>query len=77
MWFLTDSQRHNPYKLIYQVTKISRFHKVPVNHSAFTYCEDEIPFDLDLGKAKYGGLFTSDEVEDVKAFYNILRYFYS
>ena len=72
-WFLTDSQRYNPYKLVYKVTKFSRLHKVPVNRSAFTYCEDELPSGLDLGKAKYGGPFTTEEVEDVKAFYGILK----
>ncbi len=72
-WFLTDLRRYNPYKLVYKVTKFSRIHKVPVNRSAFTYCEDEIPSGLDVGKAKYGGPFTTEEVEDVKAFYGILK----
>ncbi len=71
--FLTDLQRHNPFKLVYKVTKFSRLHKVPVNRSAFTYCEDELPSGLDLGKRKYGGPFTIEEVEDVKAFYGILK----
>ncbi len=73
MLFLTDLQRHNPFKLVYKVTKFSRFHKVPVHRSAFTYCEDELPSGLDLGKTKYGGPFTIEEVEDVKAFYGILK----
>ncbi len=72
-WFLSDSRKYNPYKLVYKVTKFSRLHKVPVNRSAFTYCEDEIPSGLDLGKRKYGGPFTTEEVEDVKAFYGILK----
>ena len=71
--FLTDLRRHNPFKLVYKVTKFSRLHKVPVNRSAFTYCEDELPSGLDLGKSKYGGPFTIEEVEDVKAFYGILK----
>ncbi len=71
--FLTDLRRHNPFKLVYKVTKFSRLHKVPVNRSAFTYCEDELPSGLDLGKRKYGGPFTIEEVEDVKAFYGILK----
>ena len=36
--------------------------------SAFTYCEDELPSRLDLGKHKYGGPFTTEQVEDVKTF---------
>ena len=72
-WFLIDSARSNPYKLVYRVTKFARQHKVPIRRSAFTYCEDDIPTGLDLGKNKYGRLFTTEEVEDVKAFYGILK----
>ena len=37
-----------------------------------TYCEDELPTRMDLGKEKYGGPFTTEQVEDVKAFLGIL-----
>ena len=37
----------------------------PVHRSTFTYCEDDIPTGLDLGKNKYGGPFTTKQVEDV------------
>ena len=46
---------------------------MPVQRSAFTYCEDDLPSGLDLGKNKYGGPFTTEQVEDVKAFYGILK----
>ena len=72
-WFIIDTARTNPYKLVYRVTKFARQHKVPVRRSAFTYCEDDIPSGLDLGKSKYGGPFTTEEVENVKAFYGILK----
>ena len=72
-WFLIEPGRLNPYKLIYRVTKFARQHKVPVQRSAFTYCEEELPSGLDLGKEKYGGCFTTEQVEDVKAFYGILK----
>ena len=72
-WFLLDIARLNPYKLVYQVTKFACQHKVPIQRSAFTFCEDEIPSGLDLGKAKYGGPFSTEQVEDVKAFYGILK----
>jgi len=72
-WFLIDSARTNPYKLVHRVTKFVCHHKVPIHRSAFTYCEDEIPKGLDLGKTKYGGPFTTEQVEDVKAFYGILK----
>ena len=58
---------------MYRVTKFVRQHKVPIRRSAFTYCEDDIPSGLDLGKSKYGGPFTTEEVENVKAFYGILK----
>ena len=76
-WFLIEPGQYNPYKLVYRVTKFARQHKTPVNRSAFTYCEDEVPMGLDLGKEKYGGPFTTEQVEDVKAFYGILKVLFS
>ena len=72
-WFLIEPCRRSPYRLVYKVSKFACQHKVPIYRSAFTYCEDEIPSGLDLGKAKYGGPFTIEQVEDVKAFYGIVR----
>ena len=76
-WFNIDTARVNPYKLVYKVSKFAWHHKVPVHRSAFTYCEDELPNGLDLGKRKYGGPFTTEEVENVKAFYGILKVLFS
>ena len=76
-WFLIDSGRVNPYKLVYRVTKFAFQHRTPVRRSAFTYCEDELPSGLDLGKNKYGGPFTTEEVENVKTFYGILKVLFS
>ena len=72
-WFNTELCRVNPYKLVYKVTKFACQHKRPLHRSAFTYCEDKLPSGLDLGKSKYGGPFTTEEVEDVKVFYEILK----
>ena len=72
-WFLIDSARVTPYKLVYEITKFARRHKTPLHRSAFTYWEEELPTGLDLGKDKYGGPFTTEQVEDVKAFYGILK----
>ena len=72
-WFMLNTRLINPYKLVYLVTKFARKHKVPVNRSAFTYCEDEVPLGLDLGKTKYGGPFTTEQVEDVKVLYGIVK----
>ena len=58
----------NPIKLIVRVLCYARKHKYPENRSALTYWEEEAPSRLDLGKDKYGGPFTEEEVEDVKTF---------
>ena len=73
-WFVLDPPgRANSYRLVYKVIKFACRHKKPLNRSAFTYCEDEKPSRVDLGKSKYGGPFTTKEVEDVKAFLGILK----
>ena len=70
---MVDPQSRNPYVLVYKVISFARQHKVPIQRSAFTYCEDELPSRLDLGKEKYGGPFTTEQVEDVKVFLGILK----
>ena len=62
----------NPLKNIFYVLRYSWKHKCPENRSAFTYWEDDIPKRIDLGKHKYGGPFTNEEVENVKTFFRIL-----
>ena len=62
----------NPFKNMYKVLKYSWKHKVPEHRSAFTYWEEDIPRRIDLGKNKYGGPFTNEEVEDTKTFLRIL-----
>ena len=62
----------NPFKNIYKVLKYSWKHKIPEHRSAFTYWEEDIPPRIDLGKDKYGGPFTNEEVEDTKTFLRIL-----
>ena len=71
-WLIDHRQNHHPLKTVYRILKFAKQHKYPVNRSAFTYCEDEIPSRIDLGKSKYGGPFTTEEVEDVKTFFRIL-----
>ena len=71
---MIDSGSRYPYRLVYNVIKFAIQHKIPVRRSAFTYCEDEPPSRMDLGKEKYGGPFTTEQVEDVKAFTGILRF---
>ena len=65
----------NPIKLIVRVLCYARKHKYPENRSALTYWEEEAPSRLDLGKDKYGGPFTEEEVEDVKTVFRMLPLF--
>ena len=67
-----DRTGQHPLKLIYMVLKYSWKHKCPERRSAFTYWEEDIPARIDLGKSKYGGPFTTEEVEDTKTFFRIL-----
>ena len=62
-------------KTIYQVLKFAAKHKAPLNRSALTYWEENIPSRLDLGKSRYGGPFTTEQVEDVKTFFKMLTIF--
>ena len=48
------------------------YHKSPENRSAFTYWENKIPSRVDLGKSKYGGPFSEEDVENVKTFWRIV-----
>ena len=62
----------NPFRLIHRVVKYALKHNYARRRSAFTYCEDELPSRLDFGKSKYGGPFTTEQVEDVKTFLRAL-----
>ena len=76
-WFLTENNRENPYKLVYNVIYFAVHHKKPIRRSAFTYCENERPSRLDFGKQRYGGPYTTEQVEDVKVMFNILKIVFS
>ena len=62
----------NPFKLVYDVIKYAIKNKSPRLRSAFTFCEDEKPSRIDFGKRKYGGPFTTEQVEDVKTLFRII-----
>ena len=59
-------------KTIYQVLKFAAKHKAPLNRSALTYWEEDVPSRMDLGKSRYGGPFTTEQVEDVKTILRLL-----
>ena len=62
----TTPQITNPIKLIAKVLNYARKNKYPRNRSALTYWEEDYPSRLELGKEKYGGPFSEEQVEDVK-----------
>ena len=71
-----DRTGDHPLKLIYRVLRYAWNHTCPENRSAFTYWEEDIPPRIDLGKLKYGGPFTTEEVEDTKTFFRIILLFF-
>ena len=68
---IEPAQHNNPVILIWSVMRYAWKHKQPVRRSAFTYGEP-LPSRLDLGKERYGGPFTTLQVEDVKSFFHII-----
>ena len=58
--------------MVYKVITYALKNKRPRQRSAFTYWEDTIPSRIDLGKMKYGGPFTTEQVEDVKTLFRVL-----
>ena len=71
-WLIIEPKSPKAIKTIYQVLKFAAKHKAPIYRSALTYWEEDVPSRLDLGKTKYGGPFTIEQVEDVKTFLRIL-----
>ena len=72
--FIIEPVTINPFKLVYGVMKYAIKNKHPRVRSAFTFCEDEKPSRIDFGKRKYGGPFTTEQVEDVKTLVIIIVY---
>ncbi len=71
-WLIMEPKSPKALKTIYQVLKFAAKHKAPIYRSALTYWEEDVPSRLDLGKTKYGGPFTTEQVEDVKTFVRII-----
>ena len=71
-WMLKDHLKTNPILSIGRILNFARKNKYPRNRSALTYWENAIPSRVDLGKAKYGGPFSEEKVEDVKSFFRLI-----
>ena len=71
-WLIIEPKSPQSLKTIYHVLKFAAKHKAPLNRSALTYWEEDIPSRMDLGKSRYGGPFTTEQVEDVKTILRLL-----
>ena len=72
-WFNCENVAGNPYRNVYRVLKFAAKHGKPLGHrSALTYSDDVRPSRIDFAKQKYGGIFTTEVVEDVKTLLRIL-----
>ena len=65
-WLIIEPNTPQSFTIIFNVIRFAKKHKAPVQRSALTYWEEDIPSRIDLGKSKYGGPFTIEQVEDVK-----------
>ena len=70
--FVNPKLLRNPYQTILGVLRFAWKHKVPLQRSALTYWEEDLPQRLDLAKTKYGGPFSHESVEDVKTTFRII-----
>ena len=71
-WFHIKPGYQNPYKIVHGILKFAKSHKHPLQRSAFTFSENYIPSRLDFAKERFGGPFTTEQVENVKTFLRIL-----
>ena len=67
----------NPIKLAIGVLKYAIQNKYPVRQSAFTYNDEERYNRINFAKNRYGGPYTTEEVEDVKTLIQIMILFSS
>ena len=70
--YQNNQKSRNSMKIICEVFKFSPKHKIPELRSALTYWENDIPSQIDLGKDKYGGPFTYEEIENIEIFFRLL-----
>ena len=71
-WFYIQPGHQNPYKTVFSIIKFTKKHKHPLRRSAFTYCDDYVPSRIDFAKQRFGGPFTTEQVENVKTFLRIV-----
>ena len=77
-WYFKSRERKNPIKLVLKVLIFAAFVKrqPPRYRRAFRYGETPKPR-IELAKKNYDGIYTSEEVEDVKTFCRIVLVIFS
>ena len=73
-WLVKEPVTSGPFKLMFKILKYVIKNKYPRQRSAFTYWEDKQYSRIDLAKSKYGGPFTTEQVEDVKTVLRIITF---
>ena len=71
-WFNSEPGHQNPYKIVIKVLMFAWKNNQIFHRSAFTYCDDERPSRLDFAKERFGGPFTTEQVEDVKTLLKVV-----
>ena len=66
----------NPLKLVYRVVSYAINNKHIRQRTAFAYCENYLPSRIDFGKSKYGGPFTTEQIEDVKTLFRVVLFIF-
>jgi len=69
--FIVNNEIRNPLQTVFKVTDFAFKAKFDPFQNAFTVNQDPPPR-LDLAKIRYGGPFSTTQVEDVKTFYRLL-----
>ena len=70
--YYAELKQHNPYKVIVKILGFAIKNRHPFQRSAFTYYDIERPSRLDFAKERYGGPFSTEQVEDVKTLLRVL-----
>ena len=72
-WLVKETVSNNPLVTIFQVLRYALKNKYPSERSAFTYWDDKNHSRIDLAKHKFGGPFSTEQVEDVKTFFRMIQ----
>ena len=70
--YYAELKQHNPYKVTVKILSFAIKNRHPFQRSAFTYCDGDRPSRLDFAMERFGGPFSTEQVEDVKTLLRII-----